>query len=285
MNYENWCSRANPGYIIIVVDQNEYMGEVSSGGQTLAQRASNIVSNFLTELGICETSGTTIPRKARIAIVGYGGITNSVTIIHNRYMDDLLCDDGLPIDTIWETISDHAGGWINIECCKKRFVEPTASGSVKVLDAFRKVKSMIIAETAFSKKVNKEFDPVPIILHISTNICPIITNECFQIVDSIKRTKLQDGFPLLMNCILTKDESYELVYPHFIQKDDAIINSFFSLSSQIPNTFIQGLRSLGYYNISSISRALAVNPDELHALDFGLMQFGGSEPHIYRFNN
>ena len=88
-----------------------------------------------------------------------------------------------------------------------------------------------------------------------------------------------------MNCSLTKDESYELVYPHFIQKDDAIINSFFSLSSQIPNTFIQGLRSLGYYNISSISRALAVNPDELHALDFGLMQFGGSEPHIYRFNN
>ena len=60
MNYENWCSRANPGYIIIVVDQNEYMGEVSSGGQTLAQRASNIVSNFLTELGICETSAFVI---------------------------------------------------------------------------------------------------------------------------------------------------------------------------------------------------------------------------------
>lgn len=100
MNYENWCSRANPGYIIIVVDQNEYMGEVSTDGQTLAQRASIIVSIFLTELRICETSGTTIPRKAKIAIVGYGGITNSVTIIHNRYMDNLLCDDGLPIDTI-----------------------------------------------------------------------------------------------------------------------------------------------------------------------------------------
>ena len=282
MNYENWCSRANPGYIIIVVDQNEYMGEVSSGGQTLSQKASWCVNMYLAELCMRETLGTRTARKARITIIGYGGVNNNVSIIHNEYMDRLLCDNSIPRDTLVRKERIATGELVDINYEMPRYVSPIARGRVNAVDAFRKVKSMIIAETAFSKKLNKEFDPVPIILHISTNICPIITNECFQIVDSIKRTKLQDGCPLLMNCILTKDESYELVYPHFIQKDDAIIESFFALSSQIPNTFIHGLHSFGYYNIESNSRALVVNPVFYHALDFGLMQFGGSEPYIYR---
>ncbi len=280
MNYENWCSRANPGHIIIVVDQNEYMGEVSSGGQTLAQRASRCVNMYLSELCLQETIGTIKARKARITIIGYGGVNNNVSIIHNEYMDRLLCDDSIPRDTFRRKKRIETGDLVDIDCQMPRYVSPIARGRVDVVDAFRKVKSMIIAETAFSKNVNRELDPVPIILHISTNICPIITNECLQVVDSIKRTQLQDGFPLLLNCILTKDELNELLYPHFVQKDDAIIESFFALSSQIPNTFIHGLRSLGYYNIESNCRALVINPV---LLDFGLMQFGGSEPYIYRF--
>lgn len=282
MNYKNWCGRANPGYIIIVVDQNEYMGEVSSGGQTLAQRASRCVNMYLSELYMQETIGTRTARKAKIMIIGYGGVNNNVSIIHNEYMDRLLCDNSIPRDTFVIKGRIETGELVDIDCEMPRYVSPIAKGRVNVADAFRKVKSMIIAETAFSKNVNREFDPVPIILHISTNICPIITNECFQIVDSIKRTQLQDGALLLMNCILTKDESYELLYPPFVNKEDTIIESFFSLSSQIPDTFIHGLNLMGYCNIESNCRALVVNPVFYHALDFGLMQFGGSEPYIYR---
>lgn len=282
MNYENWCSRSNPGHIIIVVDQNEYMGEVSSGGLTLAQRASNIVSSFLSELVYHEIMGMSIQRKAKIAIISYGGLNNNVSVIHNRYMDSLFCDDSIPTDTFWGTAHLGTDEVVEIEYCRKRFVEPIANGRVSIVDAFRKVKALVIAENAFSRNADKQFDPVPIILHLSTDISPIITDDCLQLVDSIKRIKLSDGFPLIMNCILTKDESYQVEYPSSVNGKDAQIKLFFDLSSQIPDTFIRGLQSMCYYNLSTNCKAITVNPNERHALDFGLMQFGGSEPYIIR---
>ena len=283
MNYENWCSRSNPGHIIIVVDQNEYMGEVSSGGLTLAQRAARCVNMFLSELFMSETIGIRIPRKARITILGYGGVNNNVSIIHNQHMDLLWYDDKIPRDTFVVKVSDGIGRLMDVECDMKRYVSPIAIGNVSVVEAFKKVKTMIIAEMAFSKSSNREYDPVPIVLHLSTNVSPRITKECEQVIDSIKRIKLPDGSPLIMNCILTKDDSYEIIYPNSLNIADNQIKSFNNLSSQIPETFIRGLIPMGYPGIITTCKALTVNPYEGRALDFGLMQFGGSEPHICRY--
>ena len=184
MNYENWCSRSNPGHIIIVVDQNKYMGELSSNGQTFAQRAARCVNHFMSELFINETWGTTMPRKAKITIIGYGGGNNNVSIIHDQYMDKLCCDDRIPYDTYVIKSSDGTGGLMDVECQVKRYVSPIAIGSSSVVQAFKKVKTMIIAEIVFSKSSNREYDPVPIILHLSTNISPKITAEGDFSVDS-----------------------------------------------------------------------------------------------------
>lgn len=282
MNYENWCSRSNPGHIIIVVDQNEYMGEVSSNGQTLAQRAARCVNCFLSELFLSETIGMRIPRKARITIIGYGGVNNNVSIIHNKHMDILCSDDRIPCDTFFIKVCDGSGRLLDVEWSMKQYVSPIAIGSVSVVEAFKKVKTMIIAEIAFSKSSNREYDPVPIVLHLSTNVSPRITKECEQLIDSIKRIKLADGSPLIMNCILTKDDSYEIIYPNSLNIVDNQIKSFYYLSSQIPETFIRGLIPMGYPGLITTCKALTVNPYEGRALDFGLMQFGGSEPHIIR---
>lgn len=284
MNYENWCSCSNPGHVIIVVDQNEYMGEVSSNGQTFAQRVARCVNCFLSELFLAETMGmgTRIPRKAKITIIGYGGVNNNVSIIHNQHMDLLWCDDKIPRDTFVVKVSDGTGRMMDVDYDIKRYVSPIAIGSVSVVEAFKKVKTMIIAEMAFSKSSNREYDPVPIVLHLSTNVSPRITKECEQLIDSIKRIKLADGSPLIMNCILTKDDSYEIIYPNSLNMVDNQIKSFYDLSSQIPETFIRGLIPMGYPELITTCKALTVNPNEFHALDFGLMQFGGSEPHIWR---
>ena len=104
-----------------------------------------------------------------------------------------------------------------------------------------------------------------------------------QVIDSIERIKLSDGHPLIMNCILTKDESREIIYPNSLDMADNQIMSFYNISSQIPETFIRGLIPMGYPALTTGCKALTVNPYELRALDFGLMQFGGSEPRIWRY--
>lgn len=164
MNYENWCSRSNPGHIIIVVDRNEYMGEVSSGGLTLAQRMATLVNRFISQIVMECWQGIKILRCTKITIIGYGGIDSDIQVIYDTYIDILANDEKIPVDNLQGTVSDGQGGKLIIDYDLKRYIEPVAFGYGKVCDAFRKVKSLIIAEIAFSKTDSIRNKPVPVII-------------------------------------------------------------------------------------------------------------------------
>ena len=250
MNYQNVCTQSNPGHLIIVIDQNAYMKEFSSSGLTLAQRATYFANRLINELELACFSGSCTKRLTKVTIIGYGGINNDVNVIHDSYIDCLAEDNNISIVT-FEYPFCNTTRETRIICELKRFVEPLANGDIKTADAFRKVKTMIIAESTFSKKRNHQLDPVPIIIHISTNLNPHITNEYEEVLKSITDISLPNG----------------------------------KNSSSIPEAFIPTLHYLGYPNLTTANKAIMINSEDNNtAYVFGVMQLGGSEPNMIRYN-
>lgn len=284
MNYQNVCTQSNPGHLIIVIDQNAYMKEFSSSGLTLAQRATYFANRLINELELACFSGSCTKRLTKVTIIGYGGINNDVNVIHDSYIDCLAEDNNISIVT-FEYPFCNTTRETRIICELKRFVEPLANGDIKTADAFRKVKTMIIAESTFSKKRNHQLDPVPIIIHISTNLNPHITNEYEEVLKSITDISLPNGNPLIMNCVLTKNDTFRDSYPDTLKGEVNNLEKYFKNSSSIPEAFIPTLHYLGYPNLTTANKAIMINSEDNNtAYVFGVMQLGGSEPNMIRYN-
>ena len=74
--YENNFTRANPGLIVILVDQSGSMSLEWTDGKSLAEQTAMVINRCIAEMGFRFTAGTTIKESANIVLIGYGGEPN-----------------------------------------------------------------------------------------------------------------------------------------------------------------------------------------------------------------
>ena len=261
MNYQNFFTRANPGLVIIMIDQSKSMDDPWSGGKTLAEQTAMSINRCITEMGLRFTSGTTLKNSANIVLIGYGGIKDSweANVLRSGSIVELFEDTTVPVQHLKQKISDGAGGILEIDFDLKEFVTPTAVWGTPMASAFeltnrivkewisRPLDSVDEEGRTFTRDASK--DPVPLIVNISDGEPTDKEEDVRKYAKEIMETACPDGNPLIFNIHLSANGGREISMPmdeSSLPDGDNMSKLLFDISSRLPESMVQAAQECGF---------------------------------------
>lgn len=261
-NYSQLLSSANPGLIVICIDQSSSMADPYVDNQNKAYFAAIAVNRVISEIITSCTAGDEIKDRCQIAVVGYG---SSVRTLFNEKPSKLaLTDDYV---TLSKKVSDGAGGYVDEPFELQLFLKPVASGGTPMAEAFAEANNN--AER-FIRDNPDSFPPVVI------NITDGEPND-FQTAtlkaETLKQLRTSDGNLILLNAHISSQSGLKLELPN--TKDAIQGNNYaeflFNISSVLPDTLANNARSSGF-NVQVGSRGFVFNAEAetlVRFLNFG----------------
>lgn len=209
--YDKQWSSANPGLLIILVDQSGSMLERMPGvNQSRTEYASMAVNRVIYSIINKSFSGTTPKNRAFISVLGYN---HEVREIASDYIQELAAKP-LRIQKVTKKIPDGAGGLIDIEEEMPIWVEPIdRQGTTNMKGAFELARQII--EKWISAKPDS---PAPVIINISDGV-PYWSNknvdECMdetaEVVKKVSQLSTSDGNVLIFNACI--GDGVKTVFP------------------------------------------------------------------------
>lgn len=261
MNYQNFFTRANPGLVIILIDQSKSMEDPWSGGKTLAEQTAMSINRCITEMGLRFTSGTTLKNSANIVLIGYGGVRDSweANVLRSGSIVELFEDTTVPVQHLKQKISDGAGGILEIDFDLKEFVSPTAVWGTPMASAFelanRIVKEWVSRPLESEDEEGKTYsrdaskDPVPLIVNISDGEPTDKEEDVRKYAKEIMETACPDGYPLIFNIHLSANGGREVSMPideTSLPDGDKMSKLLFDISSRLPESMVQAAQESGF---------------------------------------
>jgi len=284
MNYENRFTRANPGFIILLVDQSFSMSNEWTDGKSLAEQTALAINRCLAEMGAKFTSGTEIKKSAFIVIIGYGGIENSdsANLIRKGSIVEFM-ESPMRIESIKKKISDGAGGLIEIDYSMPINIEPTAVWGTPMASAFQLASSFIQewkqrpldSEDDLGNTVtrNELKDPVPLIVNISDGEPTDDPNDVRKYANEIMTTNFSDGTPLIFNIHLSPNGGLRVEFPKNENNiKDEMARLLYDISSKLPQSFVEDAKGSGFV-VDGGERTFMSNVDTVEKF-VGFLNFG-----------
>ena len=240
MAYSNLpIGTANPGCIVILVDQSDSMGAHFQNG-TKAARASLAVNQIIHELVLASRSGKKIRDRCHICVIGYQGVFNGPPIIE-PVVDGMISEVNGLAETkrIKEFMIDNTGRHIEVELEMPIWLTPQAKGWTPMHSAFESaakvVKQWIVTWP-------KGFPPVVINITDGAPNFPEKTQKCAEQLMALHTT---DGNVLLFNVHISSDNHSEIILPHSRDQvaGDRTAELLFDISSLLPETFFEAAKN------------------------------------------
>ena len=259
-NSKQWSS-AYPGYIIFLVDQSGSMNEPYSDGRTKAEFTALIINDIIKDLIFSNMNGNDVKDRVFISVIGYGGSgTLAVDDIRSEYLSH-FANHPLRTDRVKKKVSDGAGGLVEVDVTMPVFIDPVANGLTPMSDAFSFAKELI---NGWMNKMPE--NPAPIIINISDGL-PYAGNRGFSekqatidVCKEIMNIQTSDGSPIIFNShIGDGEEMYQ-----FIEKEHEIVDDeqalfLFSVSSNVPESYLQASRKWGFDKVTKESKGFISN--------------------------
>lgn len=252
--YINCFTRKNPGLIIFIVDQSESMNTLYEDGRSFAEVVSESVNKSILKLTSRFTSGTQIKDSVYVAIITHGGIENAQ--LHRIDKISQLINTPLRVEKYNKTISDGAGCMIELDFDIPIIIEPEAKGISNITKSFDIAYKIIQSwRDGFEYKSNcrdKCADPIPIVINFASEdiICDA---ELMQSTNRIKGIELDDGNPMILNCICANEN----------HKDDFLLGNTDEIASYIPQEKIIGFKLSGYPNVDEQCKLTLYNIEKI----------------------
>lgn len=231
-NYEKQWSSANPGLLIIMLDQSGSMDRKYQDDETQATFAAKAVNKVINSIIDKNFSGDSPKNRCFIAVIGYG---TEATLLHHGLISE-YANKPLKIEKIKKKMSDGEGGIIEIDKNMPVWFEPKNNGVTNMAAAF-KIASQLINEYF---KANPS-SPAPVLINISDGE-PCIWNGQEAVWDLEETTK---AAKVIMNTAC--DDGNVLIFNAHIEANSFNVQLPCS-ESEIPSS--DGAKFL--YNISSI---------------------------------
>ncbi len=199
-NYDNQWSSANPGLLVIMLDQSGSMSESYQDGKSKAETAAEAVNRVISEIINKNFSGSTPKNRCHIIIIGYGSESK---LIRKGSVSEFAANP-LEIQTKTKKVNDGAGGLVDKEFKMPIWIKPEHSGQTNMDAAFK------MAQEAVAAWVSRSSDcPAPVIINISDG-APYI-GESFDYDHTLKTAKevmnvaSSDGNVLVFNAHIEQD--------------------------------------------------------------------------------
>ena len=236
-NYEKLWSSANPGFLIIMLDQSGSMGEEYIDGESKASFASKGINNVIGAIIDKNYSGDKPKDRCFIAVIGYA---TEAKLLKHGFLSEFAAQP-LRHEIIKKKMSNGAGGFIEVEFDMPIWFEQEANGVTNMAAAF-KIAAQLINDYFKANSAS----PAPIIINISDG-APCIWNGTEAVLDldetkkmaqSIMATSCEDGNVLIFNAHI-EASSFNVQLPNdrnMLPNDDGA-HFLFDISSVIPDSY------------------------------------------------
>lgn len=267
MAYSNLpIGTANPGCIIILVDQSSSMaGPFDSG--TKADRTAIAVNRVINELVVKCTAGENIHDRCHVAVIGYGG---DVEVI----IDGMISEVVLLAETmrIRDSMINRAGKYVEVEIEMPVWLKPKAEGWTPMHGAFEQASEII---QQWSMKWPNAFPPVVINI---TDGEPNFEDKTREAAEEVRELGTTDGNVLVFNVHISNNKN-EIILPNREAQlgSDWAAEFLFDISSILPESFFPTAEVYDFWPQQG-SRCLAYHASE--SLMIRLLQFGSMPPLI-----
>lgn len=289
--YENNFTRANPGLIVILVDQSGSMSLEWSDGKSLAEQTAMVINRCIAEMGFRFTSGTTIKESANIVLIGYGGEPNyEAQLLRSGSIKEFV-EHPLRREVIKKKEYNREMGFYEIDFEIPINIEPVAGYVTPMESALTLAKSIIKEWVNRNDNRDKSKDPVPLLINISdgapTDESGYVMSDftpITDVTDSIKSISCPDGNPLIFNIHLSADNnSVEIQFPESkgqLPTDDELSGLLYDMSSSLPDSMVDSAKLCGFPNVKAGVKTFMSNVNKVEQfvqfLNFGTKGTGGN---------
>lgn len=273
-NYEKQWSSANPGFLIIMLDQSGSMGEEYIDGESKASFASKVINNVIGAIIDKNYNGDKPKDRCFIAVIGYA---TEAKLLKHGFLSEFAAQP-LRLEKIKKKMSNGAGGFIEVEDNMPIWFEQEANGVTNMAAAF-KIAAQLINDYFKANSAS----PAPIIINISDG-APCIWNgteavwdldETKKMAQSIMATSCEDGNVLIFNAHI-EASSFNVQLPNDINmlpnNDGA--HFLFDISSVIPDSYKKAADKSGL-KVKDGSRGCMISCDAEGLVK--LIKFGSSK--------
>ena len=253
---------ANPGCIVILIDQSYSMSESFSDGGTKAERATQAVNRVIEETVLACRSGDTIRDRCHVSVIGYGDRVHCL-------VDGMVSEIAKPrigVEKVKKLIPDGAGGTIEIESEMPIWIEPEADNGTPMHTAFEQAAEIV--EKSISDRPDS-FPPIVINITDGEAREPNLTADNARRIMDLQTT---DGAVLVFNLHIA-DNKNTIILPNDTTDfaGDLFAEFLFDISSPLPDPLF-ALAKERRFSPEPGARCFGYNADEPMMIQ--LLQFG-----------
>lgn len=274
MNNDKQWSSANPGLLVILLDQSGSMMSNYEGNDSKTVFASKAVNKVIDNIIQKNFAGEAPKNRCFIAVIGYN---HEVKELCSGWLTD-LDNNPLRIENVKVKQPDGNGGIIEIEIEQPIWVEPiTKDGATNMKGAFELAKELV---SKWMADHNSEKDPAPVIINISDGVpyyngkdVRICMQETKEVAQSIMALSNNDGNVLIFNARIEKDGGRK-VFPSSESEMTSEEERFiYDSTSVIPEAYKAAARKVGL-EVKDGSRGCIFEADGVQLIQ--LINFGSS---------
>jgi len=254
---------ANPGLILILVDQSFSMTDPYGNGQK-KDVAALAVNRAVYEIILACQSGETIKDRCFVGILGYGASVD----VHIHGMISHVADNNATTQKVLKKESDGAGGYIEVETEMPVWITPKANNGTPMHEVFDAAYSVA------QEWIQNNPDSFPPIVINVTDGEPNQPDETREAAKRLMELSTSDGNLLLMNAHISNSQAGELTFP---DSDNNLYDQYakylFDISSELPDTLSQAAQKVGFTPLPG-SRCFVFNAKAetlIMLLNFGSM--------------
>lgn len=241
-------SVANPGLILILIDQSGSMEEEYSGNRSKAEFAALAINRCVYEIIAACTVGEKIKDRCHVIIIGYGNDTakmivgDTVSELHKKPKRK---------DPIMQKVSDGAGGLIEVAMSMPVWLDPAAAGGTPMAEAFREARGL--CELWIQEHLNN-FPPVVINV---TDGAPSDGAAAEAEARALLNLRTTDGQLILLNAHIGASGGPQIILPNS-EPADPYARFLYQLSSELPQPMAKAAINAGL-NVAPQARGCIFN--------------------------
>ena len=265
---------ANPGCIVILVDQSWSMSGSFGNDGSKAERVALAVNRVLEELILRCRSAEEIRDTFHATVIGYGAQVNSIV----DGMTSEVAAALVRVEKVKKLIPDGEGGIIEIDLDMPIWIEPESDNGTPMHEAFERAGEVV--EGWISDRPNAF---PPIVINITDGVAPHpdLTAAAARKIMNLHTT---DGHALIFNLHIA-DNSGEIVFPNDKTQlvGDGFAEFFFDISSTLPHPLAETAKQAGF-SLDPGAKCLGYNINEvlmIQLLEFGYL--GVTDPRRYQY--
>ncbi|MDD2815510.1 MAG: VWA domain-containing protein [Thiotrichaceae bacterium] len=237
MSYKKLIGVANPGFILILVDQSASMNDAFNTGEAKKDVAAKAVNRVIDAIGMACQSGNNVKDRCFISVIGYGARID----LQVFGMISQLADNPKRIDRVKKKESDGAGGLVELDIQMPIWLEPKADNGTPMAEAFE------LAYKTIEDWIERYPDNFPPVVINITDGEPNDQSATFTAAKKVMEQKTSDGNVLVLNAHISDASAGEICLPN----TDGMFNNpyakfLFSISSMLPDTLISAAEKAGF---------------------------------------